>query len=79
MPTPSNPGSFPAQEWSGVEFPDPEGDLSYLEKVTWAGRAASKRCLSALRAGDLIHFDHFDFTLAVYDHVRQVWVQQRPS
>jgi hypothetical protein len=46
MPIPSNLGSFPAQEWSGVEFPNPDGDLSYRDKLTCAGRAASKRCLS---------------------------------
>jgi hypothetical protein len=56
-----------------VEFPDlfeghPE---EYIDKLTWAGRAASKRCLSAITDRSLSRFSPLDFTLAVYDYARQ--------
>jgi hypothetical protein len=42
-----------------------------IQKLTWAGRAASKRCLQAIKEKSLSRFDDFDFTLAVYDYAQQ--------
>jgi hypothetical protein len=65
---------FPCENWDDVKFPDVwgGGPYTYVEKLAWAGRAASKRWLTAFETDDISGVDKNDFMLAVYDRAREM-------